>query len=228
MPLVDSNQAALWDGGVSSLYRCRIDGQIVGYTRAAKQQYYGNDVDTLIAALNTKGLVQGQRIALVGAGFGWAAERFVELGYGPIASGTAGGKVCSIDTSTWIQANKGNGNATTTIIDADVNGATGRRTIRQQFGSNNADIDWAISEDVLPCLTGVGSTPGGNNEIVPFVQSLRALADNVAHWVTTGVRRFDNPNVWVGDSRLNWKTLEEWKAWVTPDYIVQRNGGSIL
>lgn len=221
MPLVDSNQSALWDGGATSLYRCQINGQAVGYARTARQQYYGNDVDRLIAALVAKGLQKGHRIALIGAGFGWAAERFVELGYGPMADGTASGKICNVDTSTWIQANK-TGNATTTIISADVNASTGRRTIKQQFGSNNAVIDWAVSEDVLPIL--IGNDAGtGNNEIAPFASSLRQLATNVAHWVTTLIPGGDQ------DSRLNWKSLETWKALVTPDFVIARNeAGRVL
>lgn len=223
MPLVDSNQASAWDGGASSMYRSYgPDGTVRGYTRAAMRDYYGNDVDTLIAALVSKGLTQGQRIVLIGAGFGWAAERFVELGYGPMADGTANGKICNVDTSTWIQDNK-NGNATTTIINADVNASTGRRTIRQQFGSNNAAIDWLVSEDVLPGLIGPGATPAGNNEIVPFCQSLRSLAQvGVAHWVT--VRK----DLSQQDSRLNWKSLEEWKAWVTPDFVIERGTSTVL
>lgn len=218
MPLVDSNLASLWDGGVNSLYRAYLpDGSaIAGYERNARQQYIGNDADALVAALVSKGLIVGQRIALIGAGFGWVAEQMLELGYGPMADGSANGKICNVDTSTWIQANK-TGNATTTIIDADVNASTGRRVIRQQFGSNTAEVHWAISEDVLPILTGVGSVPAGNNEVVPFCNSLRALAPNVAHWVTTLIA----PGA--QDARLNWKTLEEWKAWCSPDWVIGRN-----
>lgn len=222
MPLVDSNQAALWDGGANSLYRqYRADGTgPVGYERSVKDRILGNDVDLLVNALVSKGLTKGQRIGLIGAGFGWVAERLVELGYGPMADGTANGKICNVDTSTWIQNNK-NGNSTTTIINADVNAATGRRTIRQQFGSNNAEVHWIVSEDVLPILTGSGPAPSGNNEIVPFCQNLRSLAStDVAHWVSVGTAS--------GDARLNWKTLEEWKAWVTPDFVIQRGTDRVL
>lgn len=224
MPLVDSNLASLWDGGANSLYRAYLpDGSaVVGYMRAASRQYTGLDIDALVGALVSNGLTQGQRIALIGAGFGWVAERLVELGYGPMADGTANGKICNVDTSTWIHANK-SGNATTTIINADVNASTGRRTIRQQFGSNTATVDWAVSEDVLPLLIGSGPTPGGNNEIVPFCNSLRALVPNVAHWITT----LTAPGA--QDPRLNWKTLEEWKAWCSPDWVIARNeAGRVL
>lgn len=228
MPLVDSNQASLWDGGASSLYRA-WDGRNgrLGYQRSEARRYIGNDADNLIVALESVGLTVGQRIALIGAGFGWVAEAFIAQGYGPMADGTANGKVCAIDTSTWIQSNK-SGNATVNIVNADVNASTGRRAIRQQFGSNNAVIDWAISEDVLPILTGTGPTPGGTNEIVPFAQTLRSLATNVAHWITVGTRRFDDPQTWAGDARLNWKTLGEWKAWTTPDFVIQRGTATVL
>jgi hypothetical protein len=225
VPLVDSNQAALWTGGAGSLYvQYRADGTgPVGFERSVKDRILGDGgwmIDNLIAALVTKGLQVGQRIALIGCGFGWEAERFIELGYGPAADGTANGKVLAVDTSTWIQANK-NGNAAVPILDADVNAATGRRTIRQQFGSNNAEVHWIISMDVLPILTGTGPTPGGNNEIVPFCQNLRSLASTgVAHWVSIGTAS--------GDTRLNWKTLAEWKAWVTPDFVVQRGTATVL
>lgn len=220
MPLVDSNQSSLWDGGATSLYRA-WDGRNghLGYQRSEAWRYIGNDAKSLIAALESVGMTTGQRIALVGAGFGWVAEEFIAQGYGPMADGTANGKVCAIDTSTWIQSNK-NGNATVNIVNADVNASTGRRAIRQQFGSNNAVIDWAISEDVLPILSGTGPTPGGTNEIVPFAQTLRSLATNVAHWVSVGSAS--------GDTRLNWKTLEEWKAWVTPDFVIQRGTSNVL
>lgn len=210
MPLVDSNDVAVWN----SLYSCVLDGRTAHFERAARQQYMGRDGETLIAALVGVGLQKGQRIALIGAGFGWLAEEFVAAGYGPIADGTANGKVCAVDTSTWIQANKA-GNATVAIVNADVNGSTGRRTVKQQFGSNNAVIDWAISEDVLPILS--------DAECGVFASALRQVATNVAHWVSLGIRRFDNSNVWAGDARLNWKTLEAWKALVTLDRVIARN-----
>jgi hypothetical protein len=220
MPLVDSNDPALWDGGPNSLYRAFPNGAQLGYVREAAFCYLGNDVDGLIAALVSKGLQGGQRIALIGAGYGWVAEKFIEKGYGPAADGTTNGKICAVDTSTFIQSNKTN-NANLSIIDADVNAATGRRTIRQQFGSNNAEVHWIVSEDILPILIGAGPSPGGNNEVVPFCQNLRTLASvGVAHWVSVGTAS--------SDPRLNWKTLDEWKAWVTPDFVIQRGTATVL
>lgn len=220
MPLVDSNDPALWDGGPSSLYRAFPYGVQLGFVREAAFCYLGDDVDGLISALVSKGLQVGQRIGLIGAGFGWVGEALIAKGYGPAADGTANGKVCVVDTSTWIHTNK-TGNANLTIVDADVNAATGRRMIRQQFGSNTAEVHWIISEDVLPILIGAGPTPGGNNEIVPFCNNLRTLASTgVAHWVSVGT-----PS---GDPRLNWKTAQEWKNWVTPDFVIQRGTATVL
>ena len=227
MPLLDSNDPALWDGSATSLYQYPQGQLTFGYVRPVAQYYLGNDVEALIAALESKGLQRGQRIALIGGGFGWVAEHFIAAGYGPAADGTANGKVCVVDTSTWIQNNKA-ANAQLSIVNADVNAATGRRTIKQQFGSANATVDWAISEDVISLLIGAGPTPSGNNEIVPFCQNLRSLATNVAHWTSVGVPKFDDPTVFTGDPRLNWKTLEQWKAWVTPDFVIQRGTSTVL
>lgn len=222
MPLVDSNLASMWDGSEGCPYRVPINGLYFGYVRAAAEFLLGNDPAGLMAALETKGLQKSQRIVFLGGGFGWVAEKFIAAGYGPAADGTANGKVAVVDTSTWIQNNK-NANAQLSVVNADVNAAAGRRTIRQQFGSNTATVDWVISEDVLPCLIGTGSVPAGNNEIVPFCQSLRSLATNVAHWISCGIRVFNDPTQWAGDPRYNWKTLEEWKAWTSPDWVVARN-----
>jgi len=219
MPLVDSNSASLWDGSSTSLYRYQQGELVFGYTRPAMSQYIGNDAKTLIAALESVGLQKGQRIVLVGAGFGWVAEEFIAQGYGPAADGTTNGKVCAVDTSTWIQNNRG-ANAQVSILNADVNASTGKRTIRQQFGSNTALLDWVISEDVLPILTGID--PGSNNEIIPFCQNLRTLAPNVAHWVSVLIPGSDQ------DQRLNWKTLADWKSWVTPDFVIQRGTSAVL
>src|SRR5689334_3259468 len=103
MPMVDSNNAALWDGGPQSLYRAG-DGR--GYERATLPIFYGNDVETLIAALESKGLLKSHRLVLLGAGLGYSVERFVAAGYGPVADGTANGKLCAVDTSAYLQGIK--------------------------------------------------------------------------------------------------------------------------
>lgn len=217
MPMLDSNLQATWD----RLYAAQPFGTIVHYERVAADAYLGNDPELLIAALESIGLLKSHRLVLVGAAYGWVCERFLAKGYGPMANGTANGKLLCVDTSTYIQANKSNnGNATLTILNADVNASTGRRTIRQQFGSNNAVVDWVVTEDLLTLLVGAGDVPAGNNEIVPLCQNLRSLATNVVHWTSV-------PTV-SSDPGLNWKTAEVWKAWVTPDFVIQRGTATVL
>lgn len=211
MPLIDSNNAALWDGGSQSLYRAQPYGTPLGYVRDAAWCYLGDDPEKLITALEWSGLLKTHRLVLLGAGFGWVAERFVAKGYGPLADGTANGKLLSVDTSTYIQANK-TSNAAVQVLDADVNAATGRRTIRQQFGSNNATVDWVVTEDVLPILS--------DAECGVLASSLRGLATNVAHWVSTVTAS--------SDPRLNWKTLQQWKTLMTPDLVIQRGTATVL
>lgn len=219
--LIDLSDPTLYDGGATSLYTSYVTGTLEGLTRAAFLQGYYSDADRLIEALDSVGMVSGQRIALVGAQFGWVGERLIQRGYGPIADGTANGRVACIDTSAWIQANL-SGNATVTIQNNDINNNTGRRAVKQSFGSANVTIDWCITH-MLTYLVGVGPAPGGNNEIQPFCDSCRQLATRVAHWVTPLMSGPPQQ-----DERLNWKTLEQWKSWVTPDYVVREGGGAIL
>jgi hypothetical protein len=209
MPLVDSNDPTVW----SSTYRVYVDGVERGYERAAKDRIMGEDPDRMVEALVRVGLQKGQRIALIGCGFGWMAEQLVELGYGPIADGTASGRIVNVDTSTWIHANKAN-NAVIEILNQNINASTGRRAVKSAFGSPNAVIDWAISEDVLPILT--------DSEVSPFCSALRQAAVNVAHWVSVLYPEADQ------DTRMNWKTLADWKTLVAPDHLIERGGSRIL
>jgi hypothetical protein len=201
MPLVDLDRVEVWD----SLYRCVIDGQIVHYSRSAKQQYYGNDVDTLVKALVTKGLTKGQRIALIGCGFGWMAERFIELGYGPIADGTDAGRIVHTDISTWIHSNKVD-NAVLPILNSDVNLVSGRDEIKAAF--DNHPIDWCISEDILPCLH--------DDECTTLAFSMRQISSNVVHWVSTPCPVLNN------------KMLPQWKELITPDLVIHRGTDEVL
>lgn len=208
MPLVDPNIAATYDGSATSLYEpalFRTDLWVMGYR---------GDTAELIKAMESVGMTRGQRIAIVRSEFGWIAEEFVDQGYGPIADGTAAGRIVCVDTSTWIQASK-SGNAAVNIVNSDVNGATGRRAIRQQLGSNNQVIDWAISYEVLPMLS--------DAECAPFASSMRALATNVVHWLTPLIM---GPPA--QDGRLNLKSIAAWKTLMTPDYICERGTANIV
>lgn len=219
MPLVDLSDPTLYDGGATSLYT----GKLSGLARSECLPAWKSDGRALVTALQTKGMVPGQRVALVGAQFGWVAELLLDLGYGPMADGTAAGKIACVDTSTYFQDPvRKAANATVDVHDSDINGNTGRRAVKQLFGSPTATIDWCVTH-LLMYLVGVGPTPSGNNEIVPFCQSCRQLSTTVAHWVTPLM--FGPPGQ---DDRLNWKTMDQWKAWVTPDFVVWEGRDTII
>lgn len=209
MPLVDSNDVAMWDGGPTSLYRALHNGQRVGFTRETMWNFYGdpnepgNSPDRLRMALN---LQPGQSIILVGAGFGWMAEKWQEAGLGPIVA---------IDSSTWIQANKAQ-HARVQVHNEDASDNLSRGRIKQLLGlQGNERAAFAISEDIVAGLS--------DQEAQVLAVRLRLLGTTTVHWITTGRRRFDDPNTWAGDQRLNWKTLEDWKVLLAPDLVVGRN-----
>ena len=81
MPLIDANDPRIWDGGSISVYRNRVNGRFVGYTREVRRNYMGNDHWVLRQKL---GLKPGQSILIVGAGYGWVAEDWQTIGLGPI------------------------------------------------------------------------------------------------------------------------------------------------
>lgn len=228
MPLIDSNDSAYWvydpQNPGKSLYRVweldpvthrRLSTR--GYERMVKDRIVGTvDIDRLIAPLVARGMTKGQRIVIVGCGFGWVTEYLIAQGWGPVGNGTSAGRIVSVDTSTWIQANK-SVHAVVPVVNAEVNASTGRRTIRQQLGNPNITIDWCITEDVLPILAG-NDTGTGQNEYGPFASACRQVATNVAHWVTC---EGNHPE-------LNWKSLATWTALMAPDVVIERPSGRVI
>lgn len=203
MPLMDSNLQSTWE----ELYHCPMDdGTIAYFERRARYRILGNDHWALKNALN---LQPGQTIVLVGGAFGWVAEEWISAGLGPIAV---------IDTSTWIQSNKAM-HATVEIMNEDGATSASRGRIRQALGLTGAQqADWAISEDVIPLLS--------DAEVPDFIMRLRVIGTTVAHWVSVGQPA--DGGGWAGNPKLNWKTLEDWKALVTPDLVVQRGTDRVL
>jgi len=204
MPLVDSNSAAVWD----SLYQCSPKdggGQIYHFDRIVKDRILGNDHWSLLTALQTKGITKGQKICLLGAGFGWVAEDWVAQGWTPLIA---------VDTSTYIASRKAT-EATVTIYDYDITTGSGRNAIKQALGvTGNNKVNWMISEDVLPILsdTECGQLDGWMHD----------LGTNVAHWVSV-LNAGSNQDV-----RLNWKTLAQWKALMPSSWVVSRGATEIL
>jgi hypothetical protein len=202
MPLVDFNDPALWDGGPQSLYRSYIDDVAVGFCRATKEHHYHGEIADIMFALEAKGLTKEHRILIVGAAFGWFAEGLIDLGY-------LESNIVNADTSTWIHANKAD-NAVLDILNADPTTSEGQDAVVGELGG---EPDWIISEDVLPALS--------DEEAITFCNALHAFAGGgVVHWVS--VRKVSQ------DARLNWKTLEEWKALVTPDLVIERGTARVL
>lgn len=195
MPMMDSDQQSTWD----YLYRCQVNGQTVHYVREAKEQYLGQDHWKLRDAL---GLQPGQKICLVGGGYGWVAEDW----------GAAGLSVTVCDTSAYIQANK-TSQSTVQVLNESGLSVQSRRNLLTVAGlPQNGKFDWIITEDVLPMLT--------DNECLPLGSECRKFGLNVAHWVS--VKEAGN------FAPLNWKTLAEWKALMTPDKVVKRGTSEVL
>lgn len=191
MPLIDTNDPAVW----ASLYTVYVDGEVCHFERRARDRIIGVDADHLASALEGVGLLKTDRIAFIGAGFGWMGERFAALGYQ---------QVVNVDTSSWIQSNKGQ-HAVMPILDVEILTELGRDAL--------GPCDWVISEDVLPCLT--------DAECRVFMAAMREVAPQRAHWITPGTAGGETTIT------LNWKPLEDWKAMCAPDYVVRRGGKEV-
>jgi 2-polyprenyl-3-methyl-5-hydroxy-6-metoxy-1,4-benzoquinol methylase len=192
VPLVDSNLETTW----SSLYSCLVDGVVVGYVRSAKTQYYGNDHLILKNALD---LQPTQRIALIGAGFGWSAEDWIAQGL----------NVTATDISTWIHENK-HIHAKIQILNEDSLSEKSRENIENFAGGK---IDIAITEDVMPNLS--------DDECLELAKNLRFLAPKVVHWVSCITPSSEG-------SPLNMKSIEDWKALLSPDLVIRRGSDVVI
>jgi hypothetical protein len=195
MPYIDFDDPAVW----AEMYN-------PPYERANREVLFSSGMKSardLRLALEARGMLPTHKIALIGGGYGWVAEEWIAAGYQSLI-------VC--DTSSYIQSNKAQHAVVTIHAEgADSNGSRGN--IRQLLGNaRNSPIDWAVTEDVLPCFT--------DAEIGSYAPQLRQLARNVAHWVTP-----KSPGNYM---TMNWKTVEEWKALLTPDLIVARGSDTAV
>jgi hypothetical protein len=151
-------------------------------------------------------LQPGQSIGIIGAGFGWVAEDWFAAGLSPIVA---------VDTSAWIHSNKAQ-HATVTILNEDGSTNASRGRIRQALGLTGGNrATWCISEDILPTFA--------DDEALTLAQRMRLVGTTCAHWVSCSA-----VVTAAQDQRLNWKTLEQWKALVTPDLVVERGTDRML
>jgi hypothetical protein len=149
------------------------------------------------------GVLPGEKVVIVGGGFGFMGEEWVDAGI----------QVAVTEISTWINANKGpNARADITLLNESGTTNNSRRNIRAALG-NPTTLEWGISEDVLPVLT--------NAEGTTLASNMRSFCNKVAHLVSIcGPGPTTHP--------CQYKTLEQWKALVTPDLVVQRGSFRVL
>ena len=191
MNLLDFDSQETWN----QLYRCEIDGEILGYERKAKPGIIGLDAEKLGNALN---LQPGQRILLVGGGYGFVQEDLEQVGLGPIVT---------TDISAHIQGTKSE-NATVEIYNESALTFESRGRIQALF---EGPIDVVITEDVLPCLS--------DAECISLSMALNELCEDVVHWVS--------PLSPGSVGSLNWKSLEDWKDFLPNDRFVRRGAGEV-
>lgn len=169
-----------------------------GYTRAEKFRVLHN-IDHIVFK-NALQLQPGDSILIIGAGFGWQAEEWINMGLGPI---------CAVDTAQWIQDNK----ATESVIpiyDFDITTQAGKDQAKSILGiTGNNKIKWAITEDMIVCLS--------DAECLLLASSLREIAETVVHYTTVPT----NFNTVIPH---NWKSIADWKTFLSPDLIVQNDG----
>lgn len=182
----------------------------------------------------------GPSIVIVGAGFGWLAEAFEDLGFT---------HVLGIDISAYIQSEKDNteeteidmiltaagldpltgpgqqikgqvfdgGNrsrASRGVLNANASINSHRNTIRQALGlSGNQRPDILLSESVLENFT--------DQEAIDNTAAIRDWGPALVHYVVT-TRPGNIPGA------FNWKTLQEWKALVSLDTFIEAGTFAVL
>jgi SAM-dependent methyltransferase len=193
VPLMDFDKQETWE----AMYRVHVDdGKWMHFHRDVRAQLLGHSPLQLRDNLKIE---LDKRILLVGAGFGFVAEDFVENGYK---------NVVACDSSKWIHAHKDR-YAVLDIVDADPT----RPHDRAALGS----FDWCVTEDVVTCLT--------DDEAVALAQACRSLAPKVAHWTTACPHRHDLDEFKsrTAHPHFNWKKMVDWRALLAPDLVVPRS-----
>lgn len=194
MPIIDYNSE-------SAFSHPTVYGAIGGYNSANKGfLWLAMRHAEFLPKLDIK---PGDTILMIGVGFGWIAENWIEQGLGPI---------CAIDTSRWIQSAKSQ-HATIEIHDFDVTDYSTHEQIKQILGLQPQDkIDWCITEDFFTEIT--------DQECIDISLALRTIGNNVIHYITPKLSEdlLQIPEIGI----RNYKTESEWNTLLSPDKIVIR------
>ena len=188
-------------------YNCPENyGNFGGYCRANKDNLYDLCADfKLLEIVNPQ---PNQTILIVGAGFGWIAEKWLAQGLGPI---------CAVDTSAWIQSEK-QAHAVIPIHNYDVTNVLRQLEIKQLLGLQpEQKIDICITEDCLPGMT--------DQECVDVSGSLNQIGNRVVHYITPPAK---DPNYDANIVPRNKKTAQSWKFLLPNDSILMRLIGDYL
>ena len=186
-------------------YNCPQNyGNWGGYNRSNKDYLYNLCKDfKLLDLVNPQ---PNQTILMVGVGFGWIAEKWLERGLGPI---------CAVDTSAWIHSEKHN-HAAIPIYNYDVNNTQHQLEIKQILGLQPSEkIDICITED---CFTGMT-----DQECVQMSQSLGVIGKKVVHYISPPAA---DPEYDLTIFPGNKKTAEGWKSLLSNDSIIMRYIGT--
>lgn len=181
----------------------------VGYTRFTLEKI----TDQYVAQYQQI-IPAGSTVLIVGAGFGWTAEKLNDLGYTAV----------SLDTSPYVQAEKDNTDEAewdailtaqghsdkSALVKGIVNprkrsrdGVRGDDISKKNQRNNlkaiiGQDYDWLVTEEMISTLT--------DQEIITLIPYANDLATNFLH-VTTVLQGSQ-------DAGYNWKTGAEWRAFL--------------
>jgi hypothetical protein len=204
----------------------------LNYTRYIKRPH---SIPIAQRIVDDLGIVNGDSIGIIGAGFGWTVEQLALL--------LPSSEIVGVDTSPWIQGEKGTTEEAEIIAACNAVGITD--PARQQVWVSRVDGDvirtpanvvlydydltrpgdrnkflneiagasytWGITEDVLPWLT--------DNEMQVLSTEMHKICDNVAHYVT----EFSQEQADQGQEPepvYNWHTLPEYKALIPADVFM--------
>jgi hypothetical protein len=181
MPLVDYNLKSTFDVAYND------SG---GYSRDTRPVILRDAPLRLAQVLHMQ---PGEPILIVGAGYGWIAEEWLDMGLGPI---------CPVDTSEWIQSSKYD-SSTIEIYSLDVSKEADVQRIHQLLDTTR--IEWVITENVLPVLT--------DDECETLSRHLHSFCPNIIHYMQTSKPHTD-------PQKHNWKSADEWKDLLPADRIV--------